>query len=296
MGKPTNGTNAGFNIYQTNPFPEGKAPKIMIVTFTGIERTPYGVSQGAPHAPNRNFCPERVDCTGWWINNDEWLLNLDPSLHTFYLYSKNPPELQPLVFHFNNENQPNLIGDNDITDPETNCYVKGTIALSWMEHYGPDSAWFLMDAFGLLFDGPCMLEQIPQPEQKSILRFADQSDGTCIRIKLDKNWGIWLPTMTWYYNAETHDVIISLRFPKAMDGASTPAPSDFVLCNTEELLGISCTWHITEISALELHFTSLIEPTVDNWFNYTKGTKPLKFQAGGEYNSWNHMFFNEPIM
>lgn len=291
MGKPTNGTYAGFNPYLSLPFPWAKNPRYMIVTFTGIIRTPFGVAQGAPPAPNRNFCPERTDCTGWHEESYEWYLDVYPELNRVTLHFTNPIVGNPWAFVFNNDAQPNFAGDNELLDPAVNCYVGGRMALSWMEHYGPDSVWFLMDAFGLDYSDPTMLEQIPQLSKKSTIRFADQKDGTCIHIKLDKNWGVFLPISQWFYNTETHDLKILLTFPRAMDITSTPSKNDFTFCNyyEDEILAASCAWNFS--TELELHFTTLDTPTEDSWFDYKKGLYPLSPLVGDDYADWNHMFF-----
>lgn len=291
MGKKTDGTNAGTMDFESPPFPNGGVPKIMIVTLTGIERTPYGLANGAPPPPNRNFLPERKTCTGWPLLDEPWHGNVGPESNSMDLDVEiSGASLYP-VFRFTDLSKPCFTGDNELIDPATNYYVGGRFALTWVEHFGPDSAFFLMDAFGIRRGPPVMLEQIPQPDFKAISRFADRRDGTCVRIKLDKNWGIWLPKTYWEYTALTHDLKILLVFKKYMDMTSTPAPKDFVFCEPykDEILFSSCEW-LGDV-LLELHATLLAPPTENSYFNYVKGTYPLKFDTGVESVEWNHMYF-----
>lgn len=291
MGQPTDGTNAGNSTYPTPPFPVPRAPQILIVTFTGIERTAYGTAQGAPPPPNRHFLAERTETEEWHCDGDVWHFAMESQLQALSLLFSDPVLDNPIAFECSLPAPPIFAGDNELWDPETQHYTGGQVAISWMEHFGPDSIWFLMDAFGLDYSDPTMLEQIPQLLQKSTIRFADQRDGTCIRIKIDKNWGKFLPIPLWTYNAATDDLKLLLTFPKAMDTSSTPSKNDFVYCNyyEDDILAVSCAW--TGGNVLEVHFNVPVIPTEDAWTNYTKGTYPIKFYAGGEYDSWNHMFF-----
>lgn len=291
MGKPTDGTYAGTVNWGQEPFPALKNPKFCIVTFTGITRTPLGESLGAPAAPNRNFCPEREDCTGWHEDSYGFHLDIDPTFGFLYLSFTDPVVEVPGVFNFSSLSGSCFAGENEFIDPELYCYVGGRMSITWMEHYGPDSVWFLMDAFGLDYSDPTMLEQIPQLLHKSTTRFADIKDGTCIRIKINKDWGVFLPVIHWSYDPVTHDLDVELWFTRDMDHASTPLPTDFTFCNDyeDEILAVSCAWQGSNI--LELHFTVPVIPTEDSWLNYTKGLYPISPLVGDDYTDFNHMYF-----
>lgn len=296
MGKPTDGTNAGTVDWGVIPFPVLKNPKICIVTFAGIIRTPLGVSLGVPAAPNKNFFPERIDCTGWHYDDDTWSLIVNPDLRTLDLTLVYPVIDIPSVFAVQDPQHANFSADNLLLEAEIYAYIGGQMSITWMEHYGPDSSWFLMDAFGLDYSDPTMLEQIPQLNRKAITRFADRKDGTCIRITLDKDWGVFLPVIHWWYTPATHDLKVQLWFPKDMLITSTPLPRDFIFCNyyEDEIVALSCVW--LDSRNLELHFTTTAIPTEDSWINYNKGIHPLTFWGGSQYEPWNHMYFPDEFL
>ena len=289
MGKPTDGTNAGFGDLDPNPFPIDRAPQVLIVSFSGIERTLKGEADGSPPSPNKNFYPE-PEGPEFHFNDDDWFLDIFGDLSYCDLWSKTPPPTSLAFRYTDPEGHVCFAGDNSLLDPLVNRYVGGQMSITWMDHYGPDSAFFLMDAFGLRRGPPVMLEQIPQPGQKAVSRFADQRDGTCIRIMLDKNWGVFLPRPRWTYNAETQDLYLWLTFPKMMNNTSTPLPGDFVLCTLYgvDIPAYSCVWYYSNV--IRLHFSVPVKPTEENWLDYTKGINPLKYEVSGEYASWNHMF------
>lgn len=291
MGKHTDTTNAGSHVWGVPPFPELKGPRIMMVTFNGITRTPYGDAQGAPAPPNKNFFPERVDCTGWHFDDTTWSLLITPTLETTALILLNPSVPDPYAFESFPGPGPVFASDNSLGIPATQCYTGGQMAMAWIETYGPDSTWSLMNAFGFARDDLTKLELIAQPLQKCTTRFARKSDATCIRIMIDKNWGVFLPVIHWWYDPVTYDLDVELWFMCEMDHTSTPLPTDFVFCNEyeDEILSVSCAWQSTNI--IELHFTVPAIPTEESWLNYTKGLYPISPLVGDDYTDLNHMYF-----
>jgi len=182
MGNKTDPSMDVYGLYDNPLFPPGQTPKILKVSFMGIQAG-LAWTPDMPLPPNRIFHLTQIGIYDWGYVGLVFSCSFSVAFQGYCACEIGVIDGWPVF-----DNIFNATGTwscNNYLRNYQDAYYNGAAAASFIADVGSVSAVKTMLELGLERDGKTLYEHYPTSEGQIIQRFARTKDSTCIYVKKD---------------------------------------------------------------------------------------------------------------